>query len=247
MAYSYPLPNEDTINLSSSIVSQTDGNTRIQNGKDDLRLNQLMIQPTLCTLPTAAIDQLYDEVKGYATPAKECITALRFYFGAIENGGNMTMQLYYEPLFLSYDAYDPNTGLTYYNTTEKGNVYWFDGTTLHQVSSNELNDAVDLFKQNLTLKHLLTAPFEPFIQNEDVESGVLPFQTVYAMLHDNGTNDLMVMNCADLTPYQGTFKVNQSLLLNATLVSSHGDFAGMMANKVLTDPPYNAIFSYKLI
>lgn len=245
--YSYPLPNEAEINLDSAIVVPSIAAVSIENGLRYIRLNNTVIHSQLCTLPKEAVDTMYAEVAVYTTSETECVTGLRFYYGASDAMGSLEMKLYFEPLYLISHNYDPATETKEFIISEVGSMYHFDGTTLHMVSNLEKDQATLLFHQNVSIKRTPTSPnFEPYVLNEDVRSAILPFQELYALMYDNGADNLSIYNNAVLHSQDGSALVKESLILHTELISSNGPFAGMFSDRVHLCPNKCSIISLQI-
>ncbi len=104
-----PLPNEDQINFVLSEVSVAEGTDRMNLIGTQVRFNGATMDTVLANLPASEIDVLYNEVSGYCTPAKECVTALQIFFGAKEVEGEMTLFPIYQSMFLKFDHYDASS------------------------------------------------------------------------------------------------------------------------------------------
>lgn len=245
---SLPLSNEDELNLSSSVVDITKGDVRTANGRNLIRLAGAQIPEQLASVSFSALDVLYQEVTSFCSTNKDCLTALRIYFGASNDSGSAEMKLFFEPLFLAFQSTDSTTGERLYNVTETGNLYSYSGSTFDLETPANLTSAQTLFEGELTLKHTSTsASFNGFVKGTDVESGVIPFQTIFALLNDNGNTEFNIRHCVDLEDKTGIEEVKETIILSAPELSSNGDFAGKYANRTLKNPPFTNLLPFKVV
>lgn len=245
---SLPLSNEDELNLSSSIINTTEGAIRTANGRNLIRLAGAQIPEQLDSVSFSALDPLYQEVTSFCSTDKNCLTALRIYFGASNESGSAKMKLFFEPLFLAFQSTDPTTGERLYNVTETGNLYSYSGSTFDLETPANLTSAQTLFEGELTLKHSPTsASFNGFVKGTDVESGVIPFQTIFALLNDNGNTEFNIKHCVDLEDKTGIEEVKETIILSTSELSSNGAFAGKYANRVKNSPPIITTYKYIVI
>jgi hypothetical protein len=237
-----PLTNEDTLNLKLVEVSAIDGAHRITDASSHLLLNGAVIPTDLQTIPKAELDLLHQEVAVYTTSAKKCLTVLKIYFGAQINNNQILMQLFYQPLFLAYSNYEANTHNYMYDITESGTIYYIENGTLTAASDEYLSDAQQLFKDKLTIKHTLDAcVFEPFNEGVDIESLLIPFQSIFTILQDNDNTQLMIKSSVNFIIHEEKYPVKQSVLLFSEEVNPKGAFAGKFANRPIGQPPYNIL------
>ncbi len=240
-----PLSNEDQLDLASSVVSLADGNTRIANGKNFLHLNGASMNELVATIPYTALDPLYEEVNAFCSSAKNCVTALRMYYAAVVNGEKVTFDLFYQPLFLYFTDVVPEPDTREYEIRNTGNLYRFVAGSFVLQTPIQLEAAQLAYAANITLKHTPTTPaFAAFIPGKDVTAGVLPFQTIFALLNDNGNDEFNIKVCADIDGTTVSGEVKQSVILDSAEVTGSGAFAGKFANRVLKNPPYSNKFEF---
>ncbi len=243
-----PLPNEDQLDLTTSVVSQTEGNLRCSNAKAFLRLNNAEISTIVATIPFDKLNKLYQEANVHCTPAKDCVTALRQYYGAVSGEESTDFKVFYQALFLAFDSVEPESGDRIYRVTEEGNLYSFNGSKFDLETEANLTAAQNLFMGELTLKHTpASANFEAFVSGQDVKSLILPFQTIFALLNDNGKDTFQLKSCAEIVSATADGVVKQSLILDTIAGSGSGLFTGKFANRQHNNPPYSDLIPFQVI
>lgn len=243
-----PLKNEDTLNLELSVVSPDEGNLRIFHGETHLLLNDELIPTDLATIQKAELEILYDQVAGYTSTDKGCLTALRISYGAIVVDGEIKMDLFYKPLYLNYHEYRENTHSYMYSISQSGDLYNLINGKFEIVSEEDYDDAYNLLKDSLTIRHTLDTPiFEPFVEGKDVNYVIVPFQTIFTLLFDNGNNTLVLKNNVETVLHEVNYSVKQTILLHSDEITSNGPFAGQFANRTTWGPPYFLEFGFTLL
>lgn len=232
-----PLPNEDELNLELCVVSQNDGNAEINLLGTNALLNDETFDSVLGTIPETEIDRLYEEVKEFTTSAKECVTALQIFYGAVDNDGTYSLFPIFQSVFLSFDHYDDESETYIYMPTEYGNLYSWDGSAFVASSAAELATVQSDFKAKMSFIHNPGASFAPFIEGTDAEGVTFPFQEIYAVLHDNMSSDVTFHYCMDTIQDVATNCYKMNLLLSAVMNGEEGQFAGVYANRGNTCPP----------
>jgi|TARA_R110000737_G_scaffold268624_2_gene276029 hypothetical protein len=246
-AANLPLPNEDTLNLELAVVSPSEGNQRIANGETHLQLNGKIISQDVATIPQAELEILYNQVSGYATPDKRCLTALQIFYGARDDGGEIVMDLFYKPVFLAYDHFQNNTHSYMYTIAQEGDLYKFRNGSFEAATSTEYDDALNLLKSELKIKHTLNAPnFEPFNLGVDVDRLLITFQTIFTYLVENDNTSLVLKNSIEIVIHELTNSVKQTLLLYTPEVNPNGPFSGQFANRQKWMPPVIAEYGFNL-
>jgi hypothetical protein len=246
---SLPLPNEDEINLALCPVSVTDANARMSLITSNVRLNGNPFDNLIANIPEAQIDILYDEVSGYCTPEKGCVTALQIFYGVKEINGVGQMFPIYQSIFLKFDHYDASSETYIYLPEQYGSLWSFDGTEFVASSQTELEDAQTKFQNEITIKHSPSSTsFEPFVVGTDIESVIAPFQEIYTVLHDNDNTLVEINYGMDTILNENTYPYKMSTLFSSALVNDKGPFAGIYANRqTKVPPPTSAGIGYALI
>ncbi|MFA7272388.1 MAG: hypothetical protein WC044_00880 [Crocinitomicaceae bacterium] len=243
-----PLPNEDELNLVLSVVTVSEAARAVTDGQNLVRLNNASFDVDVQTISKSELELLYDEVAGYATADKKCLTALRINYGAEMIGADIVMKLYYQPIFLSFSSFDVSTYSYLYNETQAGSLYYFENDVFVQTNSVDMKNAMDLFKANFTAKHTPEAAnFTGFVEGEDVAGISIPFQTIFAELNDNDNTELVLKNGVTVLKNVAAFSVKQIILFFSTEINARGQFAGKFANRSIWNPSGTMYYGFDLL
>jgi hypothetical protein len=223
-----PLPQIDYLN---TVAKLTNGNSVL-----------IDLDSEIIDIDTSAFDQLYE----YALSLKGMnghITALKIWLGL---DSNLKVTPLFQPVCANFKS-----GTTY-TVSDYNKIYYYDENGSPGQMFQEYTSAFDLrenYRKNIRIKHAGDTDFKEFIECDDTEAIIYPFQTIYTLMYDNPKANFVTLKNSIATTKTGLLKDQNAILLQAIKITKEvtESFAGKYANRSHLCPPCREINDFDLI
>ena len=199
------------------------------------------LDSVIIDIDVLAFEQLYTEALGLKGTTGH-ITSLKIWLGL---DSNLIMTPLFKPVCANFKSGN------IYTVADNGKFYYYDETAPLGQKFKEYTSTFDLrknYRDTIRIKHEGDTEYKKFIENDDTEAVIYPFQTIFTLMYDNPNADFVILKNSIATTKSGVLKDQNAILLLAP--KSRKDivvFTGKYANRSHLCPPCAEISDFDLI
>lgn len=240
------LREEDLLDLTMAEMSEEEAKRHADACSRYLTLNSNIILSQDVTLVKAELHkfkQFLLEATRKRSGKDRYITALNITFGAVEND----VKLILRPVYLQWLRYDVETQKDLYHASDSayGNHYKFVNSDFQFISKSERDRMVSDYKNGIKIVHKDGGNHESFRLNVDVESILIPLQTIYTVICN--TEDFIgyITQAVRNVQYDRTSPIKHIVMVSGYEVGAVEKMV-IYANRSHLCPPCSNIFGFDL-
>lgn len=237
------LRDEDLMNLKMVPVDLAPGENDVLQSANHFKINGSPIVPEIAEIHIEEFIDLFTDAIKMKSPGARYVTGIHVHY-ACKNNKFLPL---YQPICMEWQRYDGTGQNDVYKILGKGDKHFYNplavGKKFEIVSTTDADSWIADYQSPLvTIKHndLPGTGFTSFIKDHDVEGLIFPFQTIFAIIHDNASESVKLSNAIEEVRYDGNLSIKHRILLFSESFPVK-PLTNKYANRSHLCPPCNAI------